>query len=89
MRSVGSKVSEYTDFLRGHLQFYKAVNDIKFPYVDILLRVTLLKVYQLGVPSQSSVAVKEHCLWFCFFSLVTQFKLLTLEKNNLNVSFYD
>lgn len=42
--------------LRGHLQFYKAVNDIKFPYVDVSLHVTLLKVGQRGVPPRSSVA---------------------------------
>ena len=53
--------------LRGHLQFYKAVNDIKFPYVEISLHVTLLKVYQFGGPSQSSVAVRESCGVFCLF----------------------
>lgn len=85
MRSVGSKVSEYTD-LREHLQVYKAINDITFGNVDISLHVTLLKVYPLGAPSPRSVVIKEYLLFLFLFLFIhpqKQFKLLTIENEIL------
>lgn len=86
-RSVGSKVSEYTD-LREHLQVYKAVNDITFGNVDISLHVTLLKVYPLDAPSPRSVAIKEYLLFlFLFIHPQKQFKQLTTENEILMFHF--